>query len=111
MGNITAHLRCRLASFIPSETVGLFHRLRKTMAIMTLSDSASPHQVLLDHETSSANLLIQEKLKEHLRSHNSDSGENAEDSFFVADMGEVYRQFGRWRKNLEKVQPFYGIHT
>lgn len=31
-----------------------------------------------------------------------------EDSFFVADLGDVYRQHIRWKKNLPRVKPFYG---
>ena len=37
------------------------------------------------------------------------SGGNAdEDAFFVADLGEVYRQHLRWKRNLPRVKPFYG---
>lgn len=35
-----------------------------------------------------------------------DAGE--EDAFFVADMGEVYRQHLRWKMNLKRVKPHYG---
>ena len=31
-----------------------------------------------------------------------------EDAFFVADLGEVYRQHLRWKKNLGRVKPHYG---
>ena len=31
-----------------------------------------------------------------------------EDTFYVADLGEVYRQHLRWKKNLPRVKPFYG---
>lgn len=31
-----------------------------------------------------------------------------EDTFFVADLGEVYRQHMRWKMNLKRVKPFYG---
>ena len=34
-----------------------------------------------------------------------------EDSFFVADLGEVYRQHMRWKLNLPRVKPFYGKLT
>lgn len=34
-----------------------------------------------------------------------------EDTFFVADLGEVYRQHLRWKKNLPRVRPFYGEHS
>lgn len=33
-----------------------------------------------------------------------------EDTFFVADLGEVYRQHMRWKLNLPRVRPFYGKH-
>ncbi|KAH7318202.1 pyridoxal-dependent decarboxylase [Stachybotrys elegans] len=36
-----------------------------------------------------------------------DPGE--EDTFFVADLGEVYRQHLRWKKNLPRVKPFYAV--
>lgn len=31
-----------------------------------------------------------------------------EDAFYVADMGEIYRQHLRWKLNLGRVKPFYG---
>lgn len=31
-----------------------------------------------------------------------------EDTFFVADLGEVFRQHLRWKLNLPRVKPFYG---
>jgi len=34
-----------------------------------------------------------------------------EDAFFVADMGEVYRQHLRWKMNLKRVKPHYGEHA
>lgn len=33
-----------------------------------------------------------------------------EDTFYVADLGDVYRQHLRWKKNLPRVRPFYGEH-
>lgn len=32
-----------------------------------------------------------------------------EDTFFVADLGDVYRQHLRWKKNLPRVRPFYAV--
>ncbi|KAJ2904313.1 Ornithine decarboxylase [Zalerion maritima] len=32
-----------------------------------------------------------------------------EDAFFVADLGEVYRQHLRWKLNLPRVKPFYAV--
>ena len=34
---------------------------------------------------------------------------NIEYSFFIADLGEVYRQFIRWKMNLPRVEPFYAV--
>jgi ornithine decarboxylase len=34
---------------------------------------------------------------------------NIGSSFFIADLGEVYRQFIRWKKNLPRVEPFYAV--
>ncbi|KAL4913442.1 pyridoxal-dependent decarboxylase [Aspergillus aurantiobrunneus] len=32
-----------------------------------------------------------------------------EDAFYVADMGEVYRQHLRWKLNLSRVRPFFAV--
>lgn len=32
-----------------------------------------------------------------------------EDTFFVADLGHVYRQHLRWKRNLPRVKPFYAV--
>jgi len=31
-----------------------------------------------------------------------------DEPFFVADLGQVYKQHQRWTRNLPAVQPFYG---
>ncbi|THC93079.1 hypothetical protein EYZ11_007445 [Aspergillus tanneri] len=36
-------------------------------------------------------------------------GPGDEDAFYVADMGEVYRQHLRWKMNLGRVKPFYAV--
>ena len=33
-----------------------------------------------------------------------------ENAFFIADMGDVYRQHLRWKRNLERIKPHYGKH-
>lgn len=33
---------------------------------------------------------------------------NCEQAFFVADLGQVYRQHQRWKSCLPEIQPFYG---
>ncbi|KAJ1662414.1 Ornithine decarboxylase [Coemansia sp. RSA 1813] len=34
---------------------------------------------------------------------------DAEDAFFVADLGEVHRQLSQWSRLLPRVQPFYAV--
>jgi ornithine decarboxylase len=53
--------------------------------------------------------LIGHALKERVESIEHDFCEPGdEDTFFVADLGEVYRQHMRWKLNLPRVKPFYG---
>jgi ornithine decarboxylase len=53
--------------------------------------------------------LIGNALKERVQDIDHDTCEaGEEDTFFVADLGEVYRQHMRWKKNLSRVKPFYG---
>src|ERR1700743_1844942 len=53
--------------------------------------------------------LIQKVLKEQIARINVDTCEpGEEDAFYVADLGEVYRQHLRWKLNLARVKPFYG---
>lgn len=54
--------------------------------------------------------LVLHTLNERIKCIDSDScraGE--EDAFFVADLGEIYRQQLRWKKNLPRVKPHYGV--
>ena len=53
--------------------------------------------------------LIQKVLKEQIARIDVDTCEpGEEDAFYVADLGEVYRQHLRWKMNLSRVKPFYG---
>ena len=53
--------------------------------------------------------LIGEALKSRVEAIDHDTcNEGDEDAFFVADLGEVYRQHLRWKKNLARVKPHYG---
>jgi ornithine decarboxylase len=57
----------------------------------------------------SAQQLIGQALKQRVEAidpETCDAGE--EDAFFVADLGEVYRQHLRWKLNLGRVKPHYG---
>ncbi|SPQ21927.1 e30e833e-af6d-432d-86bd-74bc9766e931 [Thermothielavioides terrestris] len=58
----------------------------------------------------SAKQLIGEALRERVENIDSESCEpGEEDTFFVADLGEVYRQHLRWKRNLPRVKPFYAV--
>ena len=53
--------------------------------------------------------MIGEALKKRVESIDPEDCEAGdEDTFFVADLGEVYRQHMRWKLNLPRVKPFYG---
>ena len=67
-----------------------------------------------DHESDATGLasksLVQKVLKEQIARIDIDTCEpGEEDAFYVADMGEVYRQHLRWKMNLGRVKPFYGM--
>jgi ornithine decarboxylase len=62
-----------------------------------------------NHGVNAPKRLIGEALKERVESIDHDVCEPGdEDTFFVADLGEVYRQHMRWKLNLPRVKPFYG---
>lgn len=61
------------------------------------------------HGLNNAKALIGNALKNRVNNIDHDACEPGdEDTFFVADLGEVYRQHMRWKKNLPRVKPFYG---
>jgi ornithine decarboxylase len=67
-----------------------------------------------DDETNATGLaskaLVQRVLKERIAQVDTDTCEpGEEDAFYVADLGEVYRQHLRWKMNLARVKPFYGM--
>lgn len=54
-------------------------------------------------------VLTKETLKQRVKGIDTDICEAGEDdAFFVADMGEVYRQHLRWKLQLKRVKPHYG---
>jgi hypothetical protein len=54
-------------------------------------------------------LSVEEVLKSRVMSLDMDENENENDNaFFVADLGEIYRQDLRWKTHLPRVEPFYG---
>ncbi|KAI1776456.1 pyridoxal-dependent decarboxylase [Hypoxylon cercidicola] len=57
-----------------------------------------------------AKQLIGDALRHRVESIDHESCEPGdEDTFFVGDLGEVYRQHMRWKKNLPRVKPFYAV--
>ena len=55
-------------------------------------------------------VLMENTLKDRINSIDTDACEaGEEDAFFVADLGEVYRQHLRWKLNLKRVKPHYGM--
>lgn len=62
-----------------------------------------------NHGAWTSKQLIGEALKGRVEAIDSDvCSVGDEDAFFVADLGEVYRQHLRWKKNLARVKPHYG---
>lgn len=56
--------------------------------------------------------LTQDVLKGRIEAIDTDTcAAGDEDAFFVADMGEVYRQHLRWKMNLKRVKPHYGAFS
>jgi ornithine decarboxylase len=47
--------------------------------------------------------------KQQQISFNTGDEPDIEYSFFIADLGEVYRQFLRWKRNLPRIEPFYAV--
>ena len=59
-----------------------------------------------------SNELVLDLLKEQIKKIDTDTCDpGEEDAFYVADLGEVYRQHLRWKMNLGRVKPFYGMLT
>jgi len=53
--------------------------------------------------------MVGEALRKRIEEIDDDTCEaGEEDTFFVADMGEVYRQHLRWKRHLKRVKPHYG---
>ena len=53
--------------------------------------------------------LVMQVMKEKVAEVDIDTcAPGEEDAFYVADLGEIYRQHLRWKLNLKRVKPFYG---
>lgn len=57
-----------------------------------------------------AHSMIFHALQSHIENIDPDKCEaGGEDAFFVCDLGEIYRQHMRWKVNLPRIEPFYGM--
>ena len=62
-----------------------------------------------NHGKEYGKFLTKNTLKERVEGVDTDTcAAGDEDAFFVADMGEIYRQHLRWKMNLKRVKPHYG---
>jgi ornithine decarboxylase len=52
---------------------------------------------------------LQRHLQQRSQSQQNFLDTDVPDSFYIADLGEVYRQLLRWKKNLPRVEPFYAV--
>ena len=85
--------------------------------IYTLKDYHNHNIVTVNHGGEqnnngalAAKLMVQSALHHKINTIDVDTclpGE--EDAFYVADLGEVYRQHLRWKINLGSVKPYYGM--
>ncbi|KAF2645984.1 ornithine decarboxylase [Massarina eburnea CBS 473.64] len=63
-----------------------------------------------NHGAALSRQLIGQAFKSRVSAIDSDTCDAGEDdAFFVADLGEVYRQHLRWKKNLARVKPHYAV--
>ncbi|KAI5779464.1 pyridoxal-dependent decarboxylase [Geopyxis carbonaria] len=85
-----------------------------TISGSSTSSMVSPQKRRFSQTNACTRLLAQSMISHALQSHieSIDPEEceaGGEDAFFVADLGEVYRQHMRWKVNLPRVEPFYAV--
>jgi ornithine decarboxylase len=66
--------------------------------------ASSPNQDILGQ---SVGEIARQKLNSLAKSQKWETGQ--ENSFLIADLGEVFRQHLRWRSLLPRIEPFYGM--
>ncbi|KAK6529072.1 hypothetical protein TWF694_004290 [Orbilia ellipsospora] len=77
---------------------------------LNTSYAAIAHPFYDGSENAASKALVAEALAQRIRNINLDKCEaGGEDAFFVADLGEVYRQHLRWKLNLPRIEPFYAV--
>ncbi|KAK9478814.1 pyridoxal-dependent decarboxylase [Lipomyces japonicus] len=81
-----------------------------TAAMPSTSDAVDRAKVNAASGAAHGQELISKVLRARVNRVDTDSClPGGEDSFFVADLGEVYRQHVRWKLNLPRVEPFYAV--
>ena len=73
-------------------------------------DPVCPQAVAMEDRSQSDKSFIENHLRAYIDSRSCED-EEGEESFFVADLGEIYRQYSRWTRNLKRVKPFYGTYA
>jgi len=77
------------------------------------NDIELPIQLAIPEESGNnngAHELIEDALRRRVNDINGDTCDiGSEDAFFVADLGAIYRQHQRWKRNLSQVKPHYGM--
>ncbi|KAK9458621.1 pyridoxal-dependent decarboxylase [Lipomyces oligophaga] len=103
------------SSVISSATNDLSDYL-PSVAEQDVSSTVMPAPALAPAAAAAANgalhgqVLVSRALRHRLKDFDSDScPTGGEDPFFVADIGEVYRQHVRWKLLLPRVEPFYAV--
>ncbi|KAI8987262.1 ornithine decarboxylase [Mycotypha africana] len=70
---------------------------------------SSPLPDMKEIPTHSVSTMIQEKLQDLTSQKLNSENDHDENAFFVADLGEVIRQFVRWKTLLPRIEPFYAV--
>ncbi|MCJ1306450.1 Ornithine decarboxylase [Agyrium rufum] len=74
------------------------------------SESVALRQGGDHYDGNKAKAVVRQTLEDYIKDINTDTCEaGEEDAFFVADLGEVYRQHLRWKMNLKRVKPHYAV--
>lgn len=95
------HDNFKLVNKNPYDLVHLHHQHEPTISKQLAGPEIIP---AVDPKT-----LIGEALHRRVESIDHELCEPGdEDTFFVADLGDVYRQHLRWKKALPRIKPFYG---
>ena len=77
----------------------------RAIDILKTELSTDAHNTNRCNSGNRVNFTVEDILRENTVS----ATESDQDSFYVADLGEVERQFKNWQKLMPRVRPYYGI--